>query len=143
MDFAVVELDKDLPFSESIRPIDLPLKNATLAVRTLMTVAGWGDTLSVYQDSSRLRKVFVPVVDIKACRRMLLGWGTVTDQMICAGYPIGEKDSCQGDSGGPFFRANTLYGVVSWGKGCAEPNSPGVYAKITAALDWIHEIVRV
>lgn len=107
----------------------------------MVTVAGWGNTQSALEDRSTLRKVFVPVVDNKACRRMILG--KVTDQMICAGYMDGGKDSCQGDSGGPLFKGKTLYGVVSWGIGCANPKKPGVYAKVTAALDWINRIVRL
>lgn len=67
--------------------------------------------------------------------------------MICAGFIEGGKDACYGDSGGPLTFENgikpILVGLVSFGRGCGTPNSPGVYARITAARDWIRLLTAV
>ena len=52
--------------------------------------------------------------------------------------------SIQGDSGGPFFAVDSfgeyvLAGVVSWGRGCAQPGYPGVYTRTSAYQAWICE----
>src|SRR6185369_8551953 len=63
-------------------------------------------------------------------------------QQICAGYDRGRMDTCQGDSGGPlvFYDANNCpkqIGIVSWGAGCAEAKSYGVYTRVSAYREWI------
>merc|ERR1712224_999679 len=76
--------------------------------------------------------------------------GSITDNMLCAGYEEGQKDACQGDSGGPIVMRTyeddgTLkdmhVGVVSWGKGCAKPKRPTVYARTSSAYGWIKKVV--
>lgn len=43
----------------------------------------------------------------------------------------------QGDSGGGMVCNGILTGIVSGGKGCAEPLLPGVYSDIFHYLNWI------
>ena len=61
---------------------------------------------------------------------------------ICSGTSIGGKDACDGDSGGPLVIESMegkfeLVGITSWGKGCGEPNQPGVYTRVSSFLSWI------
>ena len=88
-----------------------------------------------------LQWVEVPLVTNAQCFQNYNGYIGITSSMICAGYPEGGKDSCQGDSGGPLICNEggkaVLTGVVSVGLGCAAPNFPGIYARVTAVLNWI------
>jgi len=90
--------------------------------------------------SDVLRQVVLPIVD---CQQFDSMRDDVTDNMICAGYQIGGKDSCQGDSGGPLVskQGDSWYldGIVSWGYGCAVAGNPGAYTKVANYHSWIQE----
>ena len=103
----------------------------------MATVTGWGTLQSGGNQPAALNEVDVIVQTNDQCNSAY--GGGITDNMICAADA--GKDSCQGDSGGPMVVEENgrfaLAGVVSWGYGCAMPEYPGVYARVTAQLDWI------
>ncbi|KAF5921173.1 hypothetical protein HPG69_018573 [Diceros bicornis minor] len=97
--------------------------------------------------SDTLQDMVVPLLSTQLCNSSCVYSGALTPRMLCAGYLDGRADACQGDSGGPLVCEDgdtwRLVGVVSWGHGCAEPNHPGVYAKVSEFLDWIQDTAWV
>ncbi|XP_061446250.1 serine protease 27-like isoform X2 [Rhineura floridana] len=153
-DIALVHLARPVRFTNYIIPICVPAANVDFPAGMKCWVTGWGD-ISEGQDlpsPKKLQKLQVPIIDIHTCRKLYnidmgpnLPQKPIQDDMMCAGYAEGMKDTCKGDSGGPLMcKINQewlLAGIVSWGEGCAERNRPGVYIRITAYHDWIHRII--
>jgi len=139
-DLAVLELAEDVvgpsadPDAAPATPAT-PADGALLAPGAALTVSGWGNTsttTNAFPDD--LRAVDVKAVAEATCNGPTsYAGGVVAATMVCAS-DVG-KDSCQGDSGGPLVSGApgswTLVGVVSWGNGCAVPDFPGVYTRLT------------
>ncbi|CAK1589578.1 unnamed protein product [Parnassius mnemosyne] len=138
-DVALLWLSRPLQYSESVAPIDMLELNEELLDGEITMVSGWGNLREGGGNPYTLQMVLVPIVNSDACGKAYSPAYTVTSNMICAGIPEGGKDACQGDSGGPLVHNGRLAGVVSWGLGCARPNFPGVYAKVSALRNWIDE----
>jgi len=141
MDFSILELEEDLEFSESVRPACLPQSESNTYAGSNAVVTGWGNLASGGSSPDILQEVTVQVLENSNCGNY--PQSMITDNMLCAG--VEGKDSCQGDSGGPMVTEvdgrYTLIGVVSWGWGCADAGSPGVYARITSVLPWINNVI--
>ena len=88
-------------------------------------------------------QVTVPIVDRKICAAAYSFLNDITLRMICAGLDKGGKDACQGDSGGPLTANKLLYGIVSWGYGCAKPKYPGVYTNVAELRPWIRNVTGI
>ena len=114
---------------------------------TRATILGWGRTNpAVAASADILQRAQVPIIGLGRCRNNYPGF-SVTNRMLCAGWPRGGRDSCQGDSGGPIIvRDNDgnwqQVGITSWGVGCAEPNRPGVYTRVGAFTQFINRGTR-
>jgi len=105
-----------------------------------VTVIGFGDTVAGGYGSDTLRQVQVNVVNSDECVADFDG-GVIPEQMICAASP--GKDACQDDSGGPLFAGEDgeIVGIVSWGRGCADPDFPGVYTRVSQYSEWIQNTI--
>ncbi|WP_433163077.1 S1 family peptidase [Kribbella sp. CA-247076] len=118
------------PFT-GVATLPLETSRSADAVGAQPTVYGWGETEGT-GPYDRFQKVVVPVLGDAYCGDVYAGYDYVANGEICAGYQQGGKDSCQGDSGGPLVLNGRLFGVVSWGIGCADAGNPGVYAEVAS-----------
>jgi secreted trypsin-like serine protease len=113
--------------------------------RILPRPAKSGPQVQTGASSDRLLQADVPIISTERCQSRY-GESRVTTANLCAGFEEGQSDACQGDSGGPLLYRGALaetiqIGVVSWGAGCAQPKSYGVYASVASAENWIRELV--
>lgn len=144
-DFALIELTGNSPQTPIAVYSGLPASGISNNLTgEIATVIGWGKTNpDTYSYSETLQQVEMPVISSTICNSSYPG--EITDNMLCAGYAYGGKDSCTADSGGPLFVSVdnrwVHAGVVSWGEGCAVPGYYGVYARTTKALDFIQQYV--
>lgn len=136
-DVALLKLKEtlDLTKHKAVKSVCLPKSSTTTYAGKTGFGVGWGRLYENGPQPDKLMEVQLPILE-PSC------WGeNVTKRMLCAGYEKGGKDTCQGDSGGPLTvienNKYTQVGVVSFGSGCAEPKSPGKYARVTEFLDWI------
>lgn len=139
-DIALIRLDNPISFDNYTQPVVLICdQQVSLGVEEpgeMSWITGWGEDEGTANNPNQLQVVGVPITTQS-------NYGGISNDMIMAGYPEGGYDSCQGDSGGPMvvYAADGMtylqVGVVSWGSGCAEPNYPGVYARVSYFIDWI------
>ncbi|XP_046613613.1 serine protease nudel isoform X1 [Neodiprion virginianus] len=145
-DLALLRLEAPLHFNRWVRPACLPeITTAGAHWRTGPTpdatcvTAGWGSLVEHGPDPDHLREVELPI--LRNCKYP----ADQNEAEICAGLPSGGRDTCQGDSGGPLMCRNPnspsqwyVAGIVSHGEGCARPNEPGAYTKVSRFVEWIN-----
>lgn len=140
-DVAYLRLNESVTFSRDIAAIPMSNRKDTVKHGELGTIYGWGIQHQNYLKSPiHLQYAKIPVIDTMLCQQMMLN--RISGTMFCAGYIKGGVDACQNDSGGPFIINNKLYGIVSWGNGCAMPGRPGVYTNVSVVRPWIDEVLR-
>lgn len=154
-DVGIIQFDKPL---ENFTPPKLASSDKNTPKK--LTVIGYGKTDEFAFDMSKnLREVNVDLFSRKKCEAALNKevketYGNsdlkykITDAVICAGDAKGKKDACQGDSGGPLLvkgktlAEDTVYGITSFGEGCARKGVPGGYTNVAKYYDWIQSIIK-
>ncbi|XP_051934401.1 mannan-binding lectin serine protease 1 isoform X2 [Hippocampus zosterae] len=156
-DIALLKLSTRAELNRVVRPVCLPLPPqsdiSAPPPGSLGVVAGWGvshpDTTS-----DLLQFVRLPVVPQDECRDSYAaraGSYNVSDNMFCAGFYEGGRDTCLGDSGGAFVaqdpvsRQWAVFGLVSWAgpEECGSRRVYGVYTRVNKYLKWIQRHLAV
>ncbi|XP_072284524.1 acrosin-like [Pyxicephalus adspersus] len=142
-DIALLRMDRPVTFSNYIQPACLPQKDTVFNHLSECYIAGWGVTS---EDSGEpadvLQQAQVHLIETKKCNSTSWYNGAIRNHNLCAGHEKGGIDSCQGDSGGPLMcrrpqtKTIAVIGITSWGWGCAQAKSPGVYSSAQSFLDW-------
>ncbi|XP_049855504.1 tryptase gamma-like [Schistocerca gregaria] len=163
-DLGMVRLARALPFRRQIQPAKMPEAELDLSKELsegrLCHAAGWGSTRPVFRMDPQaqtekwvycrhvgrvvllkvLQKVELPLITIERCMELYYGEpGLMSANANLCTLSTEVKDACNGDSGGPLVCMDYLVGVVSWGRGCAGPAHPGVYARVDTNLQWLRE----
>lgn len=143
-DFMLIKLLEIVP--PHYFPITLDDGSMRLSKSLDLTVMGWGTKGTGLEASEVLLEVEVDYFSRRECKnRYAVEGEKIMGAMICAARY--GKDSCQGDSGGPLIKRgqnsteDIQVGIVSWGFDCADCRFPGVYARVSKAIDFIDSYV--
>ena len=138
-DIMLIKIDHAI-MTTQVKPVALNSQSLVPSNGDLVTVIGIDATLEGETGQDVLQEVILSAVSDLDCK-IAYGELVIADLMICSYSP--GKDSCQGDSGGPLIMAgnnaamDVQIGIVSFGIGCAQPNIPGVYTRVSAYTAWI------
>lgn len=152
-DYRGTNLEADLALLRLAEPADVaftPLRLAATAeddaLGSMARILGWGDLVDgSNMGSPTLQEADVPVVSVLVANATDTYQGSLTQNMLPAGFAQGGVDSCQGDSGGPLVIWSdtlddwVLAGVTSFGVGCGSVESYGIYTRIRNYQSFIIE----
>ncbi|XP_068626100.1 phenoloxidase-activating factor 2-like [Battus philenor] len=149
-DIALLFLKIPVILAPNVGLVCLPPPGQRALGGTRCLASGWGkDRFGLIgQYQVIMKKIELPVVERVDCqnrlRRTRLGpYFQLHGSFMCAGGEWG-RDTCAGDGGSPLvcpvpFQKDRYVqsGIVSWGVGCGDHNTPGVYVDVAAVRTWI------
>jgi secreted trypsin-like serine protease len=146
-DFLMVKVEKPFTFDDCVGAVCLP--SGPVAAETPCMISGWGTLSSGGSQPKTMQEAEVKTISNANCvRKTDYTDADIDDSMLCA---QGQKqngdivDACQGDSGGPLVCESggsySLHGATSWGYGCAAPEYPGIWAKVSTVTSWVKDVM--
>ncbi|KAM3957646.1 LOW QUALITY PROTEIN: phenoloxidase-activating factor 2-like [Aphomia sociella] len=152
-DIALLFLSTPMDMAPNVGVACLPPHGERTEAGTRCFASGWGKDKFGKEGRYQviLKKVEVPVVDRNTCQAQLrktrLGRHFMLhSSFMCAGGR--RHDTCRGDGGSPlvcpvqYDKGRYMQsGIVAWGIGCGEDNTPGVYVDVANLRDWIDDKV--
>ncbi|VEN34354.1 unnamed protein product [Callosobruchus maculatus] len=137
-DIAILELSEALKYGDGVKNIALASPDTILEGGTIAKATGWGALGERKPMPDQLQEVDLPIITRESC----LAYEWLPENVICAGYKEGSKDTCWADSGGPLVVNDTVVGIVSFGAECGLPKHPGVYTNVAHFRSFIDPIVK-
>lgn len=142
-DIAVLRLAEPIALIPGVQQA-IALQRSVVSDLVTARISGWGNistTSNVYP--TELRQASVTKYDDYGCAYSYPGEVYRDDLMLCAIGPGFTTDTCQGDSGGPLAVQTDevwyLAGITSWGHGCAQYPTAGVYTEVSAFAAWVDD----
>ncbi|XP_051164448.1 trypsin beta-like [Leptopilina boulardi] len=136
-DIAIIRVQTPFKFDGTRDSIPLLLNQPALD-GSFAKISGWGWMNSTFPNL--LRKGRVNIINKNYCSRTHYQ-GRLPAGQICAS--LTGQDACKADAGGPLVIGVHLAGIISWGKGCALGNYPGVYTEIFYYRSWIYNQIGI
>lgn len=137
-DIALVYLDRPVELNHCVGTVCLPTND--VAPGSTCWITGWGKLKEGGSYPDILQEAQVTIISNYDCvNKYDYPDKEISNDMVCAANK--GIDSCNGDSGGPLVCDQngtwSVYGATSWGYGCADPDYPGVYARVHYQRNWI------
>lgn len=149
-DVALIQLESPFEVNDCVGPVCLPSKEEDVPPGTKCWITGWGTLEANGVQPDVLQEAEVTTLSNAECVAAYDYTSKhILDTMMCAqglAQNGAIRDACQGDSGGPLVCESapgiwTLYGATSWGFGCAGESYPGIWSRVSHAMEWAQEVM--
>ncbi|XP_050554904.1 trypsin, alkaline C-like [Spodoptera frugiperda] len=144
---AIIHVVVPFTFSNLISPASIAGPNYSVADNQGVIAIGWGWGYSCtpslwYSDSKRFPEIMreVPLLTTpqETCRDSYAPLGiAITDNMLCAGWPVDNRGHCAEDSGAPLLHNRVVIGVFAFRFGISDPEHPSNLTRVSNYTSWI------